>query len=147
MAGDNPDEHRLLVSEDGVGTMPSCVEAMPAADSPNEPAGKHLWVITEEGMPVVLETGNSVRPPPLASGRVTHTNLTGGGTACCGGEVWRDAADGLLLHVNGGSGRYPVRSPQHLADAVEVFAQFGYSVRSAGWDHDHDRAARSFRDG
>jgi hypothetical protein len=89
-------------------------------------------VIIPDALPVLLETAPNVRPPPLSSGMAKHTNLTGGASACCGGEIWTDAVDRDRLYVNGGSGRYRPRTPAELADAVQVFETLGFRVDSAG---------------
>jgi hypothetical protein len=109
--GDNQDVHRLLSTIDGVATMP-CAESMVPAPRPGDPDSRHLWVIREDSLPVILETAPEVRPPPLSLGIAKHTNLTGGKAAACGGEVWVDEVDPHTLYVNGGSGRYPCFAPQ-----------------------------------
>ncbi len=92
-----------------------------------------------------LESPERVQPPPLSLGRVKHSNLTGGGPASCGGEIWLDAVDSRLLHVSGASGRYRARTPEQLEDAVRVFEAFGFRVRSAGWSEENDWPERTFR--
>ena len=141
---DQVDSARLLGPEDGVKTMP-CAATMTAAARPGYPESRHLWVILPDSVPVILETAPDVQPPPLSLGVAKHSNLTGGGRACCGGEIWLDGTDRNLLYVNGGSGRYPAKSPQQLADAVLVFEGYEYSVRSAGWSEENDCPDRVFR--
>ncbi len=143
--GDNPDAHRLLQAEDGVRPMPVCVASMPTTSRVGESEARHLWVILPDCVPVILEAGEEVRPPPLVLGVVKHTNLTGGDPASCGGEVWLDPADAEQLHLTGGSGRYPARTPEQLEDAVKVFEGYGFRIRSAGWSEENDCPARVFR--
>ena len=69
-----------------------------------------------------------------------HTNLTGGGEAYLGGELWFTSETSLYL--SGGSGRYPPRDATQLEEATEVFRSFGYEVISLGWDHEARRALR-----
>ena len=88
----------------------------------------YIWVIDEEGIPYVLDVGL----PELGGLHPKHTNLTLGGNAYVGGEMWFEAADALW--VSGGSGRYPPVSEDQLGASVRVFEYFGYSVRSLGWD-------------
>ena len=88
---------------------------------------RHLWVIDERGIPYVLEE----RLAAIGSNLPKHTNLTGGGPAYLGGEVWFAAPK--VLYVSGGSGRYPPLDRDQLDDAVAVFASFGYEVNSLGW--------------
>ncbi|HSN97659.1 MAG TPA: hypothetical protein VLS89_05150 [Candidatus Nanopelagicales bacterium] len=142
---DAEDELRKLTEEDGVVLLSSSPFPEPVPGNPGYPEGRHLWVILPERLPVLQETAPRVRPPPLQSVRAKHTNLTGGDPACCGGELWIDAASPDLLYVNGGSGRYQPRSPAELADVVQVFEGIGYRVVSAGWDEDNDKPARVFR--
>ena len=78
--------------------------------------------------------------PVLQNNWPKHTNLTAGGRAYLGGELW--FRDHESIYVSGGSGRYPPRNPQHLADAADVFRSYGYAVTSLGWDTDNNRAER-----
>ena len=127
-----------------MGTLPGCVETM-IARRPGHREGRHLWVIVPAEVRVILETAPDVRPPPLSLGVAKHTNLTGGGPAACGGELWLDPADNRKLYANGGSGRYPPRTPKQLEDAIQVLAGLGFTVVSAGWSEDNDVPERVFR--
>ena len=92
---------------------------------------RYLWVIDERGIPYILEE-------PLAeisSNLPKHTNLTGGGRAYLGGEMW--FASSMKMCVSGGSGRYPPVDRQQLEDAVQVLRSFGYDVDSLGWDDEY----------
>ena len=104
-SADAPDAHRQLEAPDGVGTLPSCAETMVAGRRAGQRDGRHLWVIVPDAVRVILEIAPDVRPPPLSLGVAKHTNLTGGGEAACGGELWIDPADNRKLYANGGSGR------------------------------------------
>lgn len=142
---DAPDANRRLIAADGVGMLPACVETMVPAERPGQRAGRHLWVIVPEGVPVILEIAPGVQPPPLSLGVAKHSNLTGGGPASCGGELWLDSANPRKLYANGGSGRYPPKTPKQLEDAIGVLETFGFTVVSAGWSEDNDCAERVFR--
>lgn len=142
---DAEDQLRLLTAEDGVIPLNETRALQHTPGRPGYSEGRHLWVICAETLPVVLETAPNLRPPPLSSGVAKHTNLTGGATACCGGELWTDAVDRSLLYVNGGSGRYGPRTPTELSDAVRVFEHLGFRVESAGWSEDNDIPERIFR--
>ena len=74
-----------------------------------------------------------------------HTNLTGGGEAYLGGELWFASASSLYL--SGGSGRYPPIDPAQLEEATAVFESFVYEVTSLGWDYVMDEAKRNLEDG
>ena len=90
--------------------------------------GRHLWVIDDRGLPYILE----VPMPECGWGPPKHSNVTAGRPACIGGELW--FVDPESLYVSGGSGRYPLRTAEHLEDAVNIFRAFGYSAVSLGWD-------------
>jgi len=94
--------------------------------------GCHLWVITSTDVPYILERQQV--SPALETGVVKHTNLTGGGIACCGGELWFETPNAKKIYINGLSARYGPESQQQLTDAVEVFEQMGYNVVNFGWD-------------
>lgn len=102
----------------------------------DEPTNRYLWVIDDSGIPYIRE----VKLPVLQNCVPKHTNLTAGGCAYIGGELW--FGDYVSIYVSGGSGRYPPKNPQQLADAVEVFTSYGYEVTSLGWDDDHNWAAK-----
>lgn len=144
---DNQDETRLLTHADGVMTLaqpPTTVVASRCAvpGKKGDP-GCHLWVFTSESRRSILE----LEPvsPPLQSGRVKHTNLTGGAPACCGGELWVDPTDSSHLFLNGCSGRYGPTTAQQLDDAVAVLRTVGFKVTSFGWDDDTARPAMVLR--
>ena len=87
----------------------------------------YIWVIDANWVPYIIEsTILRLHGPPK------HTNLTGGGQAYVGGELW--FRTDTSLYVSGGSGRYFPCHEQQLEDAVEVFRSFGYGVISLGWD-------------
>ena len=88
----------------------------------------YIWVIDQYGIPYVLDTALA----ELGGCCPKHTNLTAGGSAYVGGEMWFETVDALW--VSGGSGRYHPVSEDQLVDSMRVFQDFGYSVRSLGWD-------------
>ena len=69
-----------------------------------------------------------------------HTNLTGGGLAYLGGELWFSGDSSMYL--SGGSGRYPPRDELQMEDAVAVFEAYNYVVTSLGWDTEGGQAER-----
>ncbi len=130
----NEDENRRLDREDGVLILRDCAsEDLVPCRRPGEKHAKYLWVIVPDEVPFVLETAPSVRPPPLSLGVAKHSNLTGGEPASCGGELWVDPVENRKLFANGGSGRYPAKTPQQMEDAIRVLAACGFTVVSAGW--------------
>ncbi len=77
----NDDELRLLTSSDGVREMaapPMEIGDRRAPRKKGDP-GCHLRVVVSASCPFIHE--RAVVAPPLRSGRVKHTNLTGGGSA------------------------------------------------------------------
>jgi hypothetical protein len=142
----NEDELRKLNESDGVrglGTAPA-ENALANIPRMKGDTGCHLWVFGEAAIPYVLERVQVSRP--LQSGKIKHTNLTGGSDACCGGELWFETENAKRLYVNGCSGRYGPTTPQQLDDTVEVFRQLGYDVISFGWDQDAGRPHMVLRD-
>jgi len=94
----------------------------------------HLWVVDERGLPSILERRDQTEPP------YKHTNITGGGAASAGGELWFLTDDQVV--ISGGSGRYPPESPEHLERITELFATAGFDVTSLGWDAEVGQAQR-----
>jgi len=139
------DARRQLTVEEGMGFLPDAATAMIPARRPGGREGCHLWVIIPSDVRFILEVAPNVRPPPLSLGVAKHTNLTGGGPACCGGEVWLDPANARKLYATGGSGRYPPKNLAQLEDAITVFTAYGFEVVCPGWDEDNDIAERVFR--
>ena len=99
-------------------------------------AHRYLWVINDDGIPFIKEIGLSV----LKGQFPKHTNLTGGCPAYIGGELWFETKSRLF--VSGGSGRYLPYDEEHLAEAVDVFKTYRYTVTSLGWDVDSERPYR-----
>lgn len=102
---------------------------------------RYIWVIDRRGIPYIIE--QSI--PRLNDDKPKHTNLTGGGEAHIGGELW--FADEESLFLSGGSGRYPPCDEIHLNDAVGVFKSYGYRVTSLGWDSNTGLARREYDGG
>jgi hypothetical protein len=99
---------------------------------------KYIWAVLPAAVPFALETNAD-----FENGRVTHTNLTSGEPAHSGGEMW--IIDSASMVVNGGSGRYPPRSPEELEAVTLAFKACGFRVASMGWDEGVDRPARFVR--
>ena len=88
----------------------------------------YLWVIDRSGIPYLIEGPLKILNERLPK----HTNLTGGGPAYVGGQLWfRDTS---TLYVSGGSGRFPPLNEGQLDAAVSVFESFSYAVSSLGWN-------------
>jgi hypothetical protein len=106
---DNPDEIRQMTLADGMNELPPA-QAPPStfvrhASIPNTranaPEARHLWVIRSEDFPVALE--ECAWGKALQSGKIKHSNLTGGNAAHSGGEIWFVGDDNVAL--NAASGR------------------------------------------
>lgn len=104
----------------------------------NDSVKRYIWVIDYRGIPYILER----QLPKLSDYSPKHTNLTGGGEAHIGGELW--FADEESLFLSGGSGRYKPHNATHLNDAVGVFKSYGYRVTSLGWDGERGEARRDY---
>ena len=123
---------RILTPAPAAGFLPGYP---PSLEDPG--SNRYLWIIDLRGIPYVFEI------PIAAIGGFLpkHTNLTGGGEAYLGGELWFTSENSLYL--SGGSGRYPPHGAAQLEEAAEVFESFGYEVTSLGWDFPMNRAYRN----
>jgi hypothetical protein len=111
------------------------VETAPTEDV-NLRDRKYLWVIEQAAVPFGKECREDVD--------IKHTNLTGGGMAYCGGEVW--FADKGSIYLNGGSGRYPCEDDEILLQNVKGFyMDIGYRVAMPPFDDDVGRRPRVFK--
>lgn len=108
----------------------------PPSSLTDEPTNRYLWVIDERGIPYIIEAPIAAIDYELPK----HTNLTGGGEAYLGGEMWFTST--ISIYISGGSGRYPPLCGLQLEDATGVFNAFGYNVTSLGWDENAGRALR-----
>jgi hypothetical protein len=82
-----------------------------------------LWVIDDTSIKMIREkTRNVLRT--LAPEYVCHTNLTGGGKAFVGGELFF-GEDGSI-YINPFSDRYGKPSPQQWQTALNYFRRVGY---------------------
>lgn len=140
-SADNDDELRQMTATDGMNEFPSAPassDVFPYRSSApttrsNAPDARHLWVIGEQDFPIALEAcswGAS-----LQSGKIKHSNLTGGKPAHSGGEVWFLGADKIA--VNASSGRYGANNEQEFDQIVEALRRAGYHVASMGFDLDN----------
>lgn len=103
---------------------------------------KYIWVVMENDIPYIMEYG--AKAFKLSGKRFTHTNLTGGQAAHCGGEIW--FADSCSFWMSGGSGRYRPRSAEELEQISLAFENLGYKVSSFGWDEESGEPFRFFRE-
>jgi hypothetical protein len=143
----NPDELRFVMEDPEVadlGLAPAVGAEMgaPPASQASQGTNKHLWVIMPSSVPYALEEGALGRSI-AGRHRLSHTNLTGGEQAHCGGEAWFD--DPGRIALTGGSGRYPPRSAAELESIVEAFRRAGYAVANCGWDEEVKAARRFWR--
>ena len=104
----------------------------PLSDSTNT----HLWVINERCVLYIRE----ICIERIRYALPKHTNLTGGGKAYIGGEMWFKSD--TELWISGWSGRYPPKDAAQLDYAVKVFELFGYQVHSLGWNEKDGEAMR-----
>jgi hypothetical protein len=137
----NADETRQMSLSDGmqhlqespasVTTIATCVQLPTSAEAAN--SGRHLWVISDVEVPFALES--CAWGAKLQTGRIKHSNLTGGGNAHTGGEIW--FVDGTKIVVNANSGRYGAASANEFDEVVAGFKNCGYKVASMGFDIDN----------
>ena len=140
-----PVELEPVTVEDGLWYLDE-VPAQPPLGSPRRSDDSHgenchLWVIDARGRPCISEAPLE----RLASGkRLKHTNLTGGGEASIGGEVW--FGEKPLIYLSGSSGRYPPRNEEHLKDAEALFRAVGFDVMALGWDSETGKPRRVWQE-
>jgi hypothetical protein len=84
---------------------------------------KYLWIIDQKGLRVILERTSN---PDAVRGYVCHTNITGGGKALQGGELWFDFSGTIYLNYK--SGRYGANSEEHREAVLEYFQRLGFTV-------------------
>jgi len=108
----------------------------PPLSESDDGKNRYLWVIDDRGIPYIFEEPIKA----LKSNCPKHSNLTGGGQAYVGGEMWFLSRE--EIYVSGGSGRYPPKNSRQLEDAVEVFISLKYIVKSLGWNLETDKAKR-----
>ena len=91
-----------------------------------------LWVLRPKDLVYAREfcPFGDARP----SGKIKHTNLTGGADAHSGGEL--RFLGGNTVAVNGASGRYGPQSEAELEEIVQAFHASGYRVFWTGYDPD-----------
>ena len=138
---DNPDEIRQMQVADGMNDLPSPQAPVSTfvrhSSIPNTygnaPEARHLWVIRSEDFPVALE--DCPWGKVLQSGKIKHSNLTGGRSAHSGGEIWFIGEDKIA--VNAASGRYGAENEQEFNQIVEALRRSGYRVASMGFDLDN----------
>lgn len=103
---------------------------------------KMLWVVATDGVPWAQELDSPWRA--LGRESLSHTNLTGGGDAHSGGELW--FRDTQSVYLNGGSGRYEPRSPEEMTAVEDAFRAAGLLVASCGWNIETAKPRRYFRE-
>jgi hypothetical protein len=142
------DELKILTHADGVlefenYKMDGVFCGTPGIEKDDQGVNKYVWVIMDNSIPIILETGTVGKQ--LKRGSVTHTNLTGGADAYCGGEVWFDNESNKIW-LSGGSSRYPVRNKEELQDIANWFSKCNYDVTDIGWDELQNKPARFLRE-
>jgi hypothetical protein len=103
-----------------------------------ESINKYLWVVTPDAVPIAVEQPK--QGVKVKRGYLSHTNLTGGEPAHCGGELW--FVDDSTVVINGGSSRYAPRDAGELDKIARAFKAAGYRTATMGWN---DETASSFR--
>lgn len=141
-----PDECRQLKSGEGINDLSiaptkSFELGVPPGMQVSESIAKYLWVVAPVTVPVAIE-----QPRPgvvVQRGYLSHTNLTGGAPAHCGGELW--FLDDSTIVLNGGSSRYAPRSAAELDSAARGFKSAGYRVATMGWNDETASSNRFLR--
>ena len=145
-SSDHPHEDIQLEAEHGFRLLAPApaldvlIGTPPRSRFDSESGNRYLWVVDQRGIPYIIEERLLV----IGSEVPKHTNLTGGGRAYLGGEIWFASED--VLYLSGGSGRYPPSNSRQLEAAAQVFESFGYEARSLGWNPLTGMARRFWED-
>jgi len=92
-----------------------------------------LWVVRERDVPFAPERcGFARNATGLVQNKIKHSNLTGGASAHCGGEIL--FLDEQTFVITGRSGRYGPKSSEEMESVSKAFRGSGYHVLSMGWD-------------
>ncbi|TDO97108.1 hypothetical protein [Flavobacterium sp. 245] len=85
---------------------------------------RYLWIIDTEGtLYIIIES----TPNPIAERKcVCHSNMTGGGAALQGGELWFLNPDSIVLNFR--SGRYGAETIEHEDAVIEYWELRGFKV-------------------
>ncbi len=86
---------------------------------------KYLWVLAENKILLAYE------PIPVENPRgfICHSNITGGGKAIIGGELWflKNEKEEIEVHINFDSGRYKtIDAPKQHPLVYSLFECVGY---------------------
>src|SRR5882672_8818343 len=130
-----PDEVRLITAAEGLvdlTTAPTNAfqQGVPPGMQVTDSINKYLWVIGPGEVPVAIEGPRPERQ--VQRGSLSHTNLTGGGNAHCGGELW--FIDDSTVIINGASSRYAPRGASELNEIAVSFKACGYRTATMGWN-------------
>lgn len=133
----NQDELKLIPLGHERLVFPADVQAanLTYSDAPRSHIDRgelYLWVVAANDATFALES--TPFGHQLETGKVKHTNLTGGADAHCGGELWFISESQVL--VGGSSGRYGPKSEKELADVAMAFKSEGFQVASLGYDEE-----------
>lgn len=113
----------------------------PARQPRSSGTNMYLWLVAPSDVVIAIEEGAAGQS--TARRRLAHTNLSGGGDAHAGGELW--FKDSETVWITGGSSRYTPRSRTELESVASAFRTSGYRVCNCGWDEENDMPARFFR--
>lgn len=121
---------------DGVPAVTGTASVVP--DIGKSPKNKQLWVVVSDDVLTAAEDCDF--GACRGAGAVKHSNLTGGGSAYCGGELI--FLDTCTIVINGCSGRYRLRNEKEYDDVIKAFKNSGYNVWSMGYDSDTNQPNR-----
>lgn len=96
---------------------------------------KELWAVRQDDVVSAQEMCEFGKK--LETGKIKHTNLTGGAPAFSGGELIRMSE--TIVAINGCSGRYGPRTPEEMHLIEQAFAKSGYHILTMGYDQDANR--------
>ncbi|PNV75587.1 hypothetical protein [Leptospira inadai] len=123
---DIPENEKLLVeteflynaTDNGLPPSPYTVLNFDPSNPPLD--HRYLWVLTSKCLFIVLEK--------IGPKTIKHTNITAGGKAIAGGELWFEFP--RRVYINGQSGRYGYLNERAWETVIFYFNSIGYEAVS-----------------
>lgn len=125
-------EQGMQISRGGKFSIPEEMIRPYSSNIDDQLARKYLWSVDKDGIRLMRE--KSGVPGLGRGGDVTHTNLTGGGVARAGGEVWFTGTNSVRLNAASraygmGHSIAPLTRGEY-ASVIRMWRNLGYKVEA-----------------